>query len=180
MLKENIQRLLAKNLYANKIAYDWLFNKRTSIIQNLVDNFKNDDYLTSVEKLKVFKEKIDKDSLIFFTRNITWNNLHIYGIWEGLFSNYISNSNEYFKSPAIEHGLIFHNEVYRDVRYTARMSCATFSNFRKEIIQSKFKIPVFCVGPYINYSSFFYDQNYINLKKKNCPEKQFFFFAFCL
>ena len=43
MLKENIQRLLAKNLYANKIAYDWLFNKRTSIIQNLVDNFKNDD-----------------------------------------------------------------------------------------------------------------------------------------
>ena len=167
MLKENIQRLLAKNLYANKIAYDWLFNKRTSIIQNLVDDFKDDDYLTSVEKLKVFKEKIDKDSLIFFTRNITWNNLHIYGIWEGLFSNYISNSNEYFKSPAIEHGLIFHNEVYRDVRYTARMSCATFSNFRKEIIQSKFKIPVFCVGPYINYSSFFYDQNYINLKKKN-------------
>ena len=167
MLKQCIQRILAKNLYVNKAVYSLLFNNRTIIVQNLVDNFKNDDYLSSIEKLRDFKREIDSNSLIFFTRNITWNNLHIYGIWQELFSNYISNSNEYYKSPAIEHGLIFHNEVYRDIRYTGRMSCATFSEFRKKIIQSKFNIIVFCVGPYIQYSRSFYNSDYINLKKKD-------------
>lgn len=57
--------------------------------------------------------------------------------------------------PSVEHGLILYDDIFTDVRYTGRKTVCTFSDFRKDIIQKYRNIPVFTVGPYINYAKDF-------------------------
>lgn len=72
--------------------------------------------------------------------------------------------------PSVEHGLILYDDIFTDVRYTGRKTVCTFSDFRKDIIQKYRNIPVFTVGPYINYAKDFYDQDKLLELKKNLEE----------
>ena len=153
-MKRFVLGTIAKNVYLNKSFYNFVCKKSDIYIRKIVGEFHEDDYLDDTQSLKIFRENAERSKDVFVTRNINWNNTHIYGIWESVFGKVVKN--EKFISPCIEHGLIFHNEVYRDVLNTARMTCATFSSFRKEIIQSRVEIPVFCVGSYIKYADNFY------------------------
>ena len=164
MLKEICQKILAQNSYLNYFVYKYLSKNDTDNMQKFVDRFYNEDYMDNIDSIRSFRETIANNKLNYITRDITWNNAHIYGIWQAIFGDYVDKK-DYYKSPAIEHGLIFHNEVYRDVLYTARMTCCTFSKFRKNIIHSKVNMPVFCVGSYIAYAKSFYDQDKISCLK---------------
>lgn len=69
--------------------------------------------------------------------------------------------------PSVEHGLILYEDVFQDVLYTAPMTCATMGPFRTKIIQSTRALPVFTVGPYIQYANSFYDDKKIQKMKHN-------------
>ena len=121
------------------------------------------DTISDISELKKFRKEIDNKQ-IYFTRDCNFSNSHIYGIWENIFGK--SNLRPVL-TPSIEHGLIFHNQVFNDIKDTSRMACATFGYFRKNIIQQNIKIPVFCVGPYIHYAQPIYStEKTEKLKKK--------------
>lgn len=73
----------------------------------------------------------------------------IYGIKAAIFGE----GAEQTASPAVEHGLFFGDYIYpADTVFTAAPTIVTMSDYRKEIIQRHQDLPVFTVGPYIQYA----------------------------
>jgi len=161
MFKKYVQDIVGKNLYLNDFVYHQLFSKYVNEVENTLKDMKNDDYLIGIDSIKTFRKDIDKYNRVWHTRNVNWDNLHWYGNWRELFGKNFQE--ESVNTPCVEHGLIFHNNIFFDVRNTARSTCATFSVFRKNIIQKITNIPVFCVGSYIYYADSFYNAE--SLKK---------------
>ena len=165
ILKHVIQKIIGKNTYLNNFVYDLLFYNKSLKVDNYCKQSGCEDYLENTDWLKRFVYDIKNGKINFHTSHVNRDNLNIYGIWEALFHS--CGIEKRIVSPCIEHGLFFQNEVFRDVTNTARMTCVTFSNFRKEIIHKKVKIPVFCAGPYINYADDFYTKDkMLYLKQK--------------
>lgn len=159
--KNLIKNLISTNTYLT----DYVYNFRDKILDNewikILESQQNKDYMESdnLDFLREIQHKVASDVIRNYSGNINWDNAHIYGIWKDLFGLY---SKCIYDSPAIEHGLILYNSILSDVRYTARMGCATFGEFRKSIIQKQYNIPVFCVGPYIHYADEFYGAQQAN------------------
>ena len=163
MLKNVIKSIFNKNTYINDKFYRLFSSEKTAHIDELNSIMNSWDTIKDVSMLKEFRKLVDKGEL-FYTTDPNYSNAHIYGIWESLFGTIAESS--YLNTPAVEHGLIFHNQIFTDLQYTARMTFATFSPFRKNIIRQYSERPVFCVGPYIHYADSFYEQLKLDALKK--------------
>lgn len=163
-MKDFVKSIFAENIYLNNFLYSCTDIRRKNQLEKINLQMDEQDFLTDIKFLKKFRSDIENCDFPFYTTNANWSNEHIYGIWQALFGEYVETRK--YLTPSVEHGLILHNDIFTDVRFTGRVSCTTFSEFRKKIIQSKKQIPVFCVGPYILYAMPFYDDEQFNKIKK--------------
>lgn len=163
MLKNAVKSIFSKNTYINDKFYRLFSSGKTAHIEELNAIMNSWDTIKDVSLLREFRKLVDQGEL-FYTTDPNYSNAHIYGIWESLFGKIAGNN--YLSTPAVEHGLIFHNQIFTDLQYTARMTFATFSPFRKNIIRKYSERPVFCVGPYIHYADSFYNQEELKTLKK--------------
>lgn len=164
-MKDKIKKLFTSNSYVNDKIYRIAGNRRRKLLEEKNKILGRQDYLESIDDLKCFRKAVSDDKEIFFTYDANWSNAHIYGIWDSMFGNF--SQYKICEMPSVEHGLILYDDIFTDVRYTGRKTVCTFSDFRKDIIQKYRNIPVFTVGPYINYAKDFYDQDkLLELKKK--------------
>ena len=161
-MKDKIKKLLACNTYLNAKIYSTLSRKTLAEMKALCLEAAEDDSIQDVSWLKQFRRDIEKHRRKFYTTDCNWSNAHIYGIWNSLFGDL---NIEPIYTPSVEHGLIFHNQIFNDLEDTARAACVTFGEFRKNIIQQYWDRPIFCVGPYIQYAKSFYDEHRIKVEK---------------
>lgn len=153
-IKNAIKACLSINTYSNASFYSKIGNENRLQLEPLIKELSTQDYFEDIKPLKELQKKAKGSLGSYSTFDVNWSNAHIYGIWQGIFGE--ENLPKLLQLPAVEHGLIFHEDVFTDLRTTARHACVTFSDFRKNIIRSKLKRPVFCVGPYIHYCQGFY------------------------
>ena len=156
-IKNIIKGFLSINTFSNASFYSKLGNSNRIQLESLLSDLSTQDYLSDITVLKEFQRKVKEEQEVFSTFDVNWSNTHIYGIWQGIFGAESVGRALYL--PAVEHGLIFHDDVFTDIRTTARQTIATFSDFRKSIIQKKIHRPVFCVGPYTHYCKGFYSED---------------------
>lgn len=155
-MKDLIKSVFASNIYLNNILYSMIDYRRNNQLEDIDLKMAEQDFFVDVKQLKKYRMEIENGVVPFYTTNANWSNEHIYGIWESLFGEYVVKRK--YLSPSVEHGLILYDDIFTDIQFTGRVSCATFSEFRKKIIQVKKQIPVFCVGPYIRYAQPFYTE----------------------
>lgn len=164
MLKDIIKTAIAQNAYFNAWFYKTASKNKNNEMQKLYQEMESWDTIKDVSELKRFRKEVEAGRA-YYTTDPNLSNTRIYGNWESIFGQFTSN--EVIATPAVEHGLIFHNQIFTDIKFTARMTVGTFSSFRKSIIQQYLKRPVFCVGPYIHYAKPFYPCNQFDDMKRN-------------
>ena len=155
MLKEIVQKMIWGYYYINNFVYRLLpFSGRRAML-NRISEMQYWDTIQDVTEIKKLRKEV-QEGLEFRTPSPEAGNTHIYGIWRNLYEEIVGPDIKY--SPAVEHGLIFGDEVLMDTLGTSRSCISTFSTFRKEIIQKYIRKPVFLVGPYINYATGYYTE----------------------
>lgn len=165
LFKNKAFNMVSKNIYVNSACHELrIILSGMEKMTNLVDEMSQMDFFYDISPLRAFRLKIEEDKSFYSLIHIMMNK-KIYGIWINLFGK--CNISHAYETPSIEHGLILYEKIFSDITHNSRVACATFSSFRKHIIQSNFPIPVFCVGPYIHYADMFYSQKkLIEMKKK--------------
>lgn len=153
-IKDNIKSLVAANGLINDRFYG-LFSRNTESFLAALEQLKDVDCITDSSPIREFRRTVEQNNQIWFTTNANISNSLIYGNWHGMFGD-IPNIPLY-KTPAVEHGLIFSNQLFTDVKYTARPTIATFSDYRHNVIKGFTKRPIFRVGPYIHYADPYFD-----------------------
>ena len=171
-VKNQIKKRISWNTYFNANVYRYFSTRSIEEMNQICEEAAMDDSIRSVEWLKQYRRDIDSGKRRFFTTDSNWANAHIYGNWYGMFGRF--NLNPIY-TPSVEHGLIFHKQIFGDIQDTARASAATFGEFRKKIIRKYTDIPVFCVGPYIHYADSFYSEDEILREKKKNGKTLLFF-----
>ena len=161
-MKEKIKRLFAVNGYSNAFLYTTLSAKGLKEMKATCAEAAKDDSIASVDWIRQFRRDVGEGRRRFFTTDCNFSNAHIYGIWHSVFGDCGLDP---ILTPSVEHGLIFHNQIFNDLEDTARAACATFGDFRKEIIRRNTGIPIFRVGPYIHYAKPFYDEERLAREK---------------
>ncbi len=161
-MKETIKKALAKNTYVNAKVYSVLSAKSRREMEEICAEAAKDDSIADVSWLKQYRKDVKDGKRRFYTTDCNFSNSHIYGIWYSLFGDFDLDP---IYTPSVEHGLIFHNQIFNDIQDTARAACVTFGDFRKQIIRQYTQMPVFCVGPYIQYAKSFYDEEKIKSEK---------------
>lgn len=172
IFKDNIKRILAKNSYINAGLYTLLSAKSLSDMKLICAEASQDDSIADISWLKQFRKYIKNEKKRFYTTDCNFSNAHIYGIWQALFGDLGVDT---IYTPSVEHGLIFHNQIFNDIEDTSRAACVTFGEFRRKIIRQYTKIPVFCVGPYIHYATSFYSEEKIKEERKKNGKTLLFF-----
>ena len=162
-MKETIKKILAKNTYVNAKVYSVLSAKSRREMEEICAEAAQDDSIADVSWLKQYRKDVKDGKRRFYTTDCNFSNSHIYGIWHSLFSDFDVDP---IYTPSVEHGLIFHNQIFNDIQDTARAACVTFGEFRRNIIRQYTDMPVFCVGPYIQYAKPFYEENKIKEEKQ--------------
>ena len=164
-LKNLIKSVINKNTYFNDGFYKMLSKDRNIEIFKIYEEMEYWDTISDVSELQKFRAAVENGKN-YYTTDPNISNSRIYGIWESIFGEFCKD-NIVVDTPAVEHGLIFHNQIFTDLKYTARASCVTFGSFRKNIIKKYIKRPIFCVGPYIKYAKPFYQQDvFAEIKEK--------------
>ena len=167
MIKDLVKEILNKNSKLNKFVYETFSKEKTEEMLSLYDEMRNWDTIEDIKPLKIFRQQVE-NGRDYFTTDPNLSNYRIYGNWYSVFGKFLKNYSDIIQYPSLEHGLIFHNQIFTDIKYTARPAIATFSNFRKNIIHQYLSRPVFCIGPYIYYASGVYPKQKIKeLKEKN-------------
>lgn len=167
MFKDLIKELISKNSKINSFVYETFSKSKTREMLALYDEIKNWDTIEDIKPLKKFRQQVEQGRS-YFTTDPNLSNFRIYGNWYSVFGKFLDDYSDIIQYPSLEHGLIFHNQIFTDVKYTARPTVATFSSFRKKIIHQYLSRPVFCVGPYVHYATGFYSKQKIDeLRKKN-------------
>jgi hypothetical protein len=164
VVKENIKKNIRKNSYINYYFYKSKCHFENNKILNLNRIMNDWDTILDVTQLKKFRDSISHGER-FNTSDPNFANAFIYGIAESIFGKFCNVNN--ISLPAVEHGLIFHDQIFNEIDSTCRPSFVTFGSFRKKIIQKYLYRPVFCIGPYIHYAHQFYDKSkFLSFKKK--------------
>lgn len=148
-----ISDMLAKNSYVNSFFYKHWKNAATQNAVTISRRMRNDDSIADISTLRKLRQEVESGRT-WIPGDINVANSLNYGIKHALFPF----DDNHIQRPSIEHGLIFYEDVFQDVLHTASMACATMAPFRSTIIQAKRQIPVFAVGPYIQYAKPFYDE----------------------
>lgn len=159
MLKEVFKKVISQNVYLNEMIYRNLSRKSLIEMKQICAMTNKMDTIEDIQELSEFRSDVEKGKSRYYTTDPNFSNARIYGIWNSIFGDI--DDKKVIEYPAIEHGLIFHEQIFTDISYTARASSVTFSDFRKRIIHKYKKEPVFCVGPYIYYAKEYY-------KKEKC------------
>ena len=163
-LKDALKDIACINTKLNASMYRRL-GSHADEMTRLVTRLGAIDSIADVDALKEFRRSVDAGQSSFYTTDANRSNTLIYGIWESMFG--AGSGVESYKTPAIEHGLIFAPQIFTDVRFTARASVATLGPYRKDVIQRFKGVPVFCVGPYIQYAADYYEpEKFAALKAK--------------
>lgn len=152
--KGAVKAIPAKNRAWNNWFYR-AFGSNTPYMNRLVDECASIDSVQDVTALREFRSRVEREGVPYYSTDANWSNAHIYGIWESLFGG---TDVPLWQTPSVEHGLIFYEDVFTDVRYTARPVIATFGDYRRRIIRRFTDRPIFCVGPYVAYAEDYYDQ----------------------
>lgn len=161
-LKDLSKRLFALNGELNDSVYR-IFGRNQARHAEILSEFYEIDTISDVSVVRDFRRRISDNNDIFYTTNANISNSSIYGIWESLFPG--TDRSELYKTPAVEHGLIFSEDIFTDLRYTARASSITFGDYRKKIIRRYKDTPTFCVGPYILYAQSYYNEEKLSQLK---------------
>ena len=157
-----VKSIFAKNTYLN----DWFYRTfcmRGSNMSHLYDRFASDDSIADVSILREFRSSLDSGG-VFYTTNVNEANATMYGIWESMFGK--NCKCPVYATPAIEHGLIFHDYITSDILYTARATQVVMGDFRYKVVRRYKDTPIFRVGPYIHYADSFYSAERIQALKK--------------
>lgn len=144
-----------KNCYVNETIFHYYKRSRSRQLDKIISFLQDEDTLQNQEKLSQYRSEIQKGTLPYWSYDINETNYRMYGIGESLFGKTKSRKIWY---PSIEHGLILYPKVWTDVLETCRAGVVTFGEFRKKILKRELDIPVYTVGPYIQYASDYYDE----------------------
>lgn len=153
-----------KNCYINDLIFRNYKKSRSLELERIIYDLKNEDTIQQQEKLSKYRTEIQNQSLPYWSYDINETNYRMYGIGEAIFGQTKERKMLY---PAIEHGLILYPKVWTDVRETCRAGVVTFGKFRKEILEKELDIPVYTVGPYIQYAADYYNEK----QRKEYKEK---------
>jgi len=135
-----------------------------------IDSIEEQQHLSELQKMCT---KAEKDGL-GYDKNCSY--ARMYGIIPSLFG--LRNS---FYYPGYEHGLyLFDNmeldkALSKDMLDPTRACLITFGKFRKDILQNTVALPIFSVGPYIQYAKDYYSEEQY-AKKKNTLGKNLLVF----
>ena len=163
-MKAFIKSLIQKNIYINDFIFKKYSLNREKFIEEISESLSREDTVNDTRKLCKFLTDIKNNGVSFWSYDFNKTANRLYGIKNSIFYEIIDKS---YNFPAIEHGLIFGNTFYKDIENTSRASCVTFGDFRKNVIHQKYDIPVFCVGPYINYAQDYYTkEEFKSIKNK--------------
>lgn len=167
MLKEVFKEIINKDSYLNQQVYCFLSKRKNEEMYKIYEDMTDWDTISDVSLLKNFRNQVEKGQS-YFTTDPNLSNYRIYGNWYNIFGDLLDDVSNIIRYPSLEHGLIFHNKIFTDLKYTSRPCVATYGEFRKNIIRKYITRPIFCLGPYIHYADNFYPENKINkLKKEN-------------
>lgn len=162
-LKKKIESWSQKNTYTA----DWLYRHyhpgRELLLEKIIAEVTQIDSIVDVKPLQEYKKRILEDQVPFWSYDTNATESRMYGIHTSVFDG-IEDRNFFF--PSSEHGLILHNKNWSDTQKTARASCITLGEFRRQILRQYYDIPVFCVGPYIHYAEAYYTSDQMHRLKE--------------
>lgn len=164
--------MLHWNTWLSKAVYQSLTKKETARFLSLASDLSKDDSIEDISCLKEFRKRVEYGEK-WFTRNENVTNSHCYGIWQSIFP--FLDWRDASKYPVVEHGFIPARLFTDEIDKASRVSCVTFSDYRKEVIREKRNVPVFTVGPYIQYAEQFYDEEKRLAKKRGLGKTLLFF-----
>lgn len=130
--------------------------KRTAELLSLVREMSSLDTISDPFSLRMLRNEVE-EGRVWYTYNEDITNCLCYGIWDALFP--FANRERAYQTPSVEHGLILSNAVTKEMYKTSRPACVTFGSYRKNLIQERIPVPVFTVGPYIQYARSFYSES---------------------
>ena len=159
--KSTILNLISSNAYFNSFFYSHWKPADTKKYLSIVNDFKSDDSIQDTSNLSLLKKEIDSGKK-WIPGDINLANSLNYGIKKSVFPFELAQLHK----PSIEHGMIFYDAIFEDTNNTAPITTSTMGPFRQEIIQKHRQIPVFVVGPYIQYAEPFYKENQFATEKK--------------
>lgn len=162
-VKQAIIELLARNAYFNQKAYKALSAGETARLLALVEECAQMDCIEDPYEIVRLREQVAA-GLSWTTKDENVMNCLCYGIWKALFP--FSSLGQAIYTPSVEHGFFPADIVANDLLKTARMAAVSFGPYRKECIRKRLEIPVFQVGPYVQYAEPFYDAEKIKAQKK--------------
>lgn len=164
MFKDAIKGAFCVNTRLNDAFYK-TFSRSTLRHMKRVEECGKIDSIADISELRRLRASVSEGES-FYTTDANVSNSLIYGIWDSMFGDH--RDEPIYYSPAVEHGLIFHDQIFTDLRFTARAGLVTFGDYRYERIRRYKKEPIYEVGPYIHYAKPYYDENRVaQLKREN-------------
>lgn len=160
--KELAKGVVARNGKVNDAFYRAFSTHRNELIE-LSESMSTIDTIEDTSSLIELKHEIEKGRPWYCT-DANVSNCLIYGIWHNLFG--ACQNGDVIDFPAVEHGLILHDKMFTDTKFTGRCSLVSFGDYRYSVLRHYTDKPVFKVGPYIEYASQYYDDERIK-KIKN-------------
>ena len=164
-IKQKLLNDLRKNSYLNDFIFSKYKSELEKRIQNTINSLSELDTVQDYRLLQKFRLQIENEHIPFYSYNVNNTNFRMYGIGNALFGDRYGKKAIFY--PAIEHGLIFYPRAWSDTIETVRTGIITFGTFRKDILRKSFDIPIYCVGPYIQYA----EDYYTNQQRKLIKDK---------
>lgn len=161
-IKNFLKTYLRLNAYVNNCYYKIRFHKSNSNVLKLNMQMNNWDTIKDIGLLSEFRKTIKTP--FYDARDPNLANSLIYGILKSIVREFDRGDSLFL--PAVEHGLILHDQIFSELEATCRPTFITFGEFRKNIIRKYSQRPVFCIGPYIEYAQQFYNEVQLKETKK--------------
>lgn len=163
----DIKKIVMKQISRNTNWMNYLYRHYKKDVETQVEQLTREmsryDTIQNTEILHDLKKKILQDGKVYCSYDGNKTNFRLYGIGKALFGDQIDRVKFL---PSTEHGLIFYDSNWSDTALTARASCITFGEFRKNILRRYYNTPIFEVGPYIQYAEPYYSEEKMREWKK--------------
>lgn len=152
-VKEMLISAGRKNTYWN----EWIWHNYKKDIRKTIEvkieELQKNDSIIGYQEISKYRRKIEEEKVPYWSYDINEVNYRMYGIGTSIFGK---NTEKKLLFPSIEHGLILYPQAWSDSKETCRAGIVTFGEFRKEILQKEYNIPIYTVGPYIQYAPEYY------------------------
>lgn len=155
MAKDFFGKQITNNQKISSTFYSLVSKRRTAELLSLVREITSLDTISDPFSLRELRSQVNNGKT-WYTYDEDITNSLCYGIWRSLFP--FANLEQAYQTPSVEHGFIPARIVTKETWKAARPACATFGEYRRSVIQSRIPIPVFSVGPYIQYAQPYYSE----------------------